>query len=75
MQRVCTFCNLASRFRCGKCKDSRYCSKECQSKDWKNHKNNCKEAPKTIKYDLSDNGSYIDYYTAVLDSKHRSRPK
>ena len=26
---------------CGKCKTVRYCSKECQVKDWKVHKKNC----------------------------------
>ena len=26
---------------CGKCKSVRYCSKECQVKDWKAHKKNC----------------------------------
>lgn len=27
--------------KCGKCKEVSYCSKECQKKDWKRHKNEC----------------------------------
>ncbi|KAJ7741459.1 hypothetical protein DFH07DRAFT_943574 [Mycena maculata] len=28
--------------RCGACQEAVYCSKECQKKDWKNHKKPCK---------------------------------
>jgi len=28
--------------RCGVCKLVRYCGKECQSNDWKDHKTRCK---------------------------------
>ncbi|KAI6098073.1 hypothetical protein EDD16DRAFT_1428141, partial [Pisolithus croceorrhizus] len=28
-------------FACSKCKRAKYCSKDCQVKDWKTHKNNC----------------------------------
>ena len=27
--------------RCAKCQTGRYCSRECQKADWKNHKKNC----------------------------------
>lgn len=30
--------------KCGKCKAAKYCSKECQKEDWKNHKWACKRA-------------------------------
>ena len=30
--------------KCGKCKNTVYCSVECQRKDWKNHKQNCESA-------------------------------
>ncbi|KAK5125984.1 hypothetical protein LTR85_011339 [Meristemomyces frigidus] len=30
--------------QCGKCKKQKYCSKECQKKDWKGHKRVCKAA-------------------------------
>ncbi|KIK97263.1 hypothetical protein PAXRUDRAFT_825109 [Paxillus rubicundulus Ve08.2h10] len=41
--RVCNACGKAgdSLSLCGKCKNARYCSRECQVKDWKVHKKNC----------------------------------
>ena len=30
--------------KCGRCKQVRYCNKECQTADWKEHKKNCKKA-------------------------------
>lgn len=34
--------------KCGKCKKSLYCSKWCQTEDWKSHKPNCAEFVATI---------------------------
>lgn len=34
---VCTVCQKESSLRCATCKES-YCSKECQKKDWAEHK-------------------------------------
>ncbi|KAJ7167662.1 hypothetical protein C8R46DRAFT_1034310 [Mycena filopes] len=45
LQRVCTNC-LATESdlsRCGRCKRSAYCSKECQVKHWPMHKPWCKK--------------------------------
>ena len=33
---------------CGGCLDARYCSAECQKKDWKTHKGFCKQAQKKM---------------------------
>lgn len=37
-------CNQPSKFKCGRCKKARYCSQDCQKKDWKDHKVNCSKA-------------------------------
>lgn len=43
MDRVCFVCQKENSNKlCGRCKDVRYCSFECQKKDWNTHKINCK---------------------------------
>jgi len=32
-----------SKFRCTRCKERYYCGKECQAKDWKDHKRTCRK--------------------------------
>jgi hypothetical protein len=41
---VCSTCKIisAKTKRCGGCKIERYCSVECQKRDWVNHKQTCK---------------------------------
>ena len=44
LDKVCMCCLVkvdASGFRCGACRTARYCSRECQVKHWKVHKNIC----------------------------------
>ncbi|KZV60335.1 hypothetical protein PENSPDRAFT_355083 [Peniophora sp. CONT] len=44
MHPACENCRQPSRLlRCGKCHIARYCSKECQSRDWRIHKRDCKD--------------------------------
>ena len=38
---MCCFCFGKSSKTCGKCKNARYCSRECQKKDWEFHKSTC----------------------------------
>ena len=38
----CEVCSTAATNRCSKCRVVFYCSAECQKKDWKKHKNSCK---------------------------------
>ena len=39
---ACKECSKIGRlFKCSRCKDVYYCSKECQKKDWKLHKIIC----------------------------------
>jgi len=37
----CGLCGMKSKLRCGRCKLQRYCSKDCQVKDWGKHKLVC----------------------------------
>ncbi|KAF9026964.1 hypothetical protein BDZ89DRAFT_952571 [Hymenopellis radicata] len=39
----CTVCRGKGKLTCGSCKDARYCSKDCQTKDWPRHKRTCKQ--------------------------------
>ncbi|KAI9030553.1 hypothetical protein DFJ74DRAFT_657036 [Hyaloraphidium curvatum] len=47
--RACTGCRRSFRTgelqRCGKCKHSFYCSRDCQAKDWPHHKPECFKPP------------------------------
>ena len=45
----CSSCNMAETKKiCSRCKAVYYCNKECQSKDWSNHKLLCKPVKKEI---------------------------
>jgi hypothetical protein len=38
---LCIACNNPGTKRCGGCGNARYCSEECQKRDWKQHKAIC----------------------------------
>ena len=38
----CADCGDPAKLRCSKCKSSWYCTRECQLKNWKEHKKMCK---------------------------------
>jgi hypothetical protein len=38
----CKVCGAKGSKKCGKCMAAIYCSRDCQTKDWKKHKNECK---------------------------------
>lgn len=40
--RHCLGCQKPSVSRCAKCKQAHYCSKECQTTDWKEHRPTCR---------------------------------
>lgn len=40
---LCNTCFQEATKKCGRCKNVYYCSRECQRKDWKSHKKNCKK--------------------------------
>ena len=56
---VCGFCGREeeqlSLRRCTGCKKSAYCSKDCQTKDWNNHKRRCKVVLDSKKKPRDDN--------------------
>jgi hypothetical protein len=51
----CAYCYRRSAqllSKCTKCKRVAYCDKDCQKKDWKDHKGNCQQLQKVNAYDL-----------------------
>ena len=40
----CQVCGKEGRKKCGGCGEVQYCSRECQTKDWKSHKSVCRKA-------------------------------
>ncbi|KAF8451736.1 hypothetical protein BDZ91DRAFT_750227 [Kalaharituber pfeilii] len=38
---ICVVCGQPSKHFCSRCKTTRYCGKECQKRDWKDHKRHC----------------------------------
>lgn len=45
----CKQCGKRGEYKCSKCGKVCYCSRECQFKDWVNHKNNCRSTSKPKK--------------------------
>jgi hypothetical protein len=54
MSNICIFCkkSIYELQVCYKCKKYIYCSKECQNKDWDNHKLICIEYMDNINSDI-----------------------
>ena len=44
IDRHCGVCGKPSTSKCSLCKSAYYCSKACQKRDWKSHKNVCKNS-------------------------------
>ncbi len=72
MVNKCGLCGKKGIFQCSKCKQSFYCSKQCQVKDWSYHKMSCKieAAPITIAcledYSVIDNPTENDKLSCEL---------
>ncbi|KAF7290648.1 MYND-type domain-containing protein [Mycena indigotica] len=77
---VCTLCYRISPValsKCSGCKRVVYCSKTCQSQDWKEHKSICKKLAKVNAYDaakghtLSDLSQRFEYFIAEQEARAR----
>ena len=53
---LCTVCDkvAAKAGRCARCKDAWYCGRDCQAKDWKNHKKQCKKVAEKKYHEQSE---------------------
>jgi TPR repeat protein len=51
----CLVCDNPSSLRCSRCLGAHYCSKVCQSKNWKKHKAQCAEASEIVRH-LNESG-------------------
>ncbi|KAK0220079.1 hypothetical protein IW262DRAFT_1382406 [Armillaria fumosa] len=47
----CIVCNEPAQHCCARCK-SRYCSQQCQSQDWEEHKVNCKALKSLLEWNI-----------------------
>ena len=70
--KCCSCCkkseSLVQLKNCTGCKTAKYCSKDCQAKDWmKNHKTHCKEIQKL--------SSVIDGTKQTIHERHRKLPR
>lgn len=64
MQSACSVCGqLSSGQRCGRCKTTAYCSKECQRSGWREHKKHCVQSE-----------SMRDNPTSTYTNTSRSQP-
>lgn len=63
----CDTCNISEGTKlCSKCRNRRYCGVECQRKDWKNHKINCKDINEIIGNSVKNNFTALDIVNKVL---------
>ncbi|QYB17460.1 zinc finger MYNd domain-containing protein [Pacmanvirus S19] len=47
---ICTVCGVLAKFKCARCKQVAYCKKDCQIKNWPQHKVNCTvKTPESIR--------------------------
>lgn len=59
-ENYCKVCGKRGDYKCSKCGKVCYCSRECQFKDWINHKNNCKSSSKPKKNKNKNRNSSLD---------------
>jgi len=57
---ICSVCKkVGQTMSCSKCREVRYCGRECQVKDWNKHKSNCKHSPADISLNISANAPHL----------------
>ena len=62
MEKVCFVCLQPSRLKCSRCDAIQYCGKECQKKDWKVHKHNCRDNNYNVKLNTE-----LDTHMVILN--------
>ncbi|KAG9020393.1 hypothetical protein FS837_008266, partial [Tulasnella sp. UAMH 9824] len=70
---VCEVCASEAKQRCSQCLLVYYCSRECQTKDWKAHKRSCKTldgaAWETFSIDMSGPFSHMPRYPTKFSNR------
>lgn len=61
----CGNCTTGTKL-CSRCRNKRYCSIECQRRDWENHKNNCKDITEVIRTGIKNNNKALDLVEQIL---------
>ena len=64
----CDFCDMKSTTlkKCGACRKMQYCSKDCQTKDWKKHKLVCATMKNINSQDRVGGGAFSTHQTDVV---------
>ena len=73
MEKVCFVCLQPSRLKCSRCDVVQYCGKECQKKDWKVHKHNCKDRSIYCEDDSDDNTAIFNKAKKYIDQGYEHR--
>ncbi|KAI0384503.1 hypothetical protein F5Y04DRAFT_230853 [Hypomontagnella monticulosa] len=67
----CIVCNISDAYFCGRCRNTRYCSKTCQRADWPIHKLLC---PAFLKFNATDRPSK-EHFCAILFPVNKEKPE
>jgi predicted PP-loop superfamily ATPase len=63
MTKECEFCGCSTKrlSKCGRCKKVRYCSRDCQVKDHKKHKGECRQSSHNDKQHFNKDWKFNDF--------------
>ena len=68
---ICSVCCKKSSLRCSNCLGTLYCGQECQTKDWKKHKPQCKAAEMIKKQYIEQGHRTVEEIDAEIESTKR----
>jgi hypothetical protein len=66
----CYVCKKPSKTHCGNCRKTYYCSKECQKKDWKEHKKSCDFSPVVETIDKTEDDELTELLFNIMLRTH-----